>query len=134
MVQFTIHDESSAPDEARPALALAKKQLGFVPNLYGVLAESPQALAAYQAVADQFQKSSLPNTARHVVWLTASRQNGCTYCVAAHSAMAAAAGLDKSTIEAIREDKPIDSVQLEAVRRFTVQVVDGRGWVADDDV
>lgn len=134
MVQFAIHDENSAPDQARPTLALARKQLGFVPNLYGVLAESPQALAAYQGLADQFQRSSLPDAARHVVWLTASRQNGCTYCVAAHCAMAAAAGLDKSAIEAVREDKPIDSVELEAVRRFTMQVVDSRGWVAHEDV
>ena len=43
MVEFTVHDENSAPAEARSALTQAKKQLGFIPNLYGVLAESPQA-------------------------------------------------------------------------------------------
>jgi hypothetical protein len=42
MVEFTVHDENSAPAEAT-ALTQAKKQLGFIPNLYGVLAESPQA-------------------------------------------------------------------------------------------
>lgn len=134
MVEFTVHDDNSAPDEAKPALALAKKQFGFVPNLYGVFAESPQAFAAYQAVSDQFLRSSLPSAAKQVVWLTASRQNGCTYCVAAHSVIAKTAGVDASVVEAIREDKPIDNAALEAVRRFTVQVVDSRGWVADDDV
>ncbi len=134
MIDFTVHDESSAPEEAKPALALAKKQLGFVPNFYGVLAESPQALAAYQAVSDQFARSSLSSAAKHTVWLTVSRQNGCTYCVAAHSAMAAAESADESVVKAIREGKPIDDAQLEAVRRFTVQAVDSRGWVADEDV
>lgn len=56
MVEFTVHDENSAPAEAT-ALTQAKKQLGFIPNLYGVLAESPQALAAYLAVSDQVRKS-----------------------------------------------------------------------------
>ncbi len=134
MIDFTVHDESSAPEEAKPALALAKKQLGFIPNLYGVLAESPQALAAYQALSDQFQRSSLSGAAKHTVWLTASRQNGCTYCVAAHSAMAAGESANESVVKAIREGTPIDDAQLEAVRVFTVQVVESRGWVADEDV
>lgn len=68
------------------------------------------------------------------MWLTISRHNGCSYCVAAHSAIAAAEKVDESVVKAIREDKPIDDAQLEAVRRFTVQMVDGRGWVADHDV
>lgn len=134
MVEFTVLDESSAPEEAKPALARARTQLGLIPNFYGVLTESPQAFAAYQAISEQFQNSSLPNAAKQIVWLTASRQNGCTYCVAAHSAMAVAARVDDSVITAIRQDKPIDDAALEAVRRFTVQVVDSRGWVDDEDV
>jgi hypothetical protein len=59
MVEFTVHDENSAPAEARSGLAQTKNRVGFIPNLYGVLAESPQALAAYLAVSDQFRKSSL---------------------------------------------------------------------------
>ena len=73
-----MHDENSAPPEAT-ALTQAKKQLGFIPNLYGVLAESPQALAAYLAVSDQVRKSSLSTAAQQVVLLTASRHNGCSY-------------------------------------------------------
>jgi uncharacterized peroxidase-related enzyme len=134
VVEFTVHDENSAPAEARSALAQAKKQLGFIPNLYGVLAESPQALAAYLAVSDQVRKSSLSTAAQQVVLLTASRHNGCSYCVAAYSALAAAAKVDPAVIDAVREDKPIDDPQLEAVRRFTGLVVDNRGWVADGDV
>ncbi len=134
MVQFTVHDENSAPVEARPALAQAKQRFGFVPHLYGVLAESPQAFAAYQAVSDQFLKSSLPPAAQQVVWLTVSRRNECTYCVAVHSALAIAAKVDGTVVEAIRADKPIDDPHLEAVRTFTGLVVEQRGWVSEQDV
>jgi uncharacterized peroxidase-related enzyme len=134
MVEFTVHDESSAPNESKPTLAKAKEQFGLIPNLYGVLAESPQALAAYQELGDQFLQTSLSKPAKLIVWLTVSRLNGCRYCVAAYSALAAGDGLDTSVVEAVREDKPIDDPELEAVRGFTAQLVEGRGWVADDDV
>jgi AhpD family alkylhydroperoxidase len=99
-----------------------------------VLAESPQALAAYQALSDQFMSSSLSETAKLVVLLAASRQNGCSYCVAAYSALGSAQNVDDSVIGALRHGKPIDDAELEAVRRFTIQVVDHRGWVSGDDV
>lgn len=102
--------------------------------MYGVLAESPQAYNAYQAVSDQFRKSSLSGDAQQVVWLTVSRHNGCDYCVAVHSTLATMARVDAAVIEAVREDKPIDNRQLEAVRRFTKTVVEQRGWVPDEEL
>lgn len=134
MVEFTVHDEDSAPEALSSALAQARGRFGFIPNLYGVMAESPQAFNAYQAVSDQFRESSLSTEAQHVVWLTVSRGNGCDYCVAVHSTTAAMAKLDPAVIEAIREDKPIQDQQLEAVRRFTKAVVEERGWVPADEL
>lgn len=134
MAEFTVHDENSAPEEVAAELAQAKQRFGFIPNLYGVLAESPQALKAYQAVSEQFRASSLSTVAQHVVWLAVSQHNGCEYCVAVHSTMAAMARVDDAVIDAIRDDKPIDDPQLEAVRTFASAVVDQCGWVADDEV
>ncbi len=134
MVEFTVHDERSASGEAAAALAKLKQRFGFIPNLYGVLAESPQALTAYQAVSEQFRNSALSKTAQHVVWLVVSRNNGCEYCVAVHSAMATMAKVDGAVIDAIRENKPIDDPQLEAVRTFTNAVVEHRGWVPEDEM
>jgi uncharacterized peroxidase-related enzyme len=133
MPGFTIHDENSAPQEVAPALAQAKKSFGFIPNLYGVMAESPQAFNAYHALSEQFQNSSLSKAAKHVVWLAASRQNSCQYCVSVHSAMAQQAGVDSDVISALRNDKPIGDQSLEAVRRFTQVVIDNNGWVPEDE-
>lgn len=129
MVEFTIHDENSAPQDVAPALAQAKQNFGFVPNLHGVFAESPQAFNAYHALSEQFQNTSLPAKAQHVVWLAASRQNSCHYCMAAHSALAQQAGLDTEAIEALRNDKPLPDESLEAVRRFTQTVITHQGFV-----
>lgn len=134
MVEFPVHDLGSAPEELAGDLAKVQQRFGFVPSLYGVLAESPQAYRAYQAVSEQFRKSSLPAPAQHVVWLTVSRHNGCEYCVAVHTTTAQIAGIDRAVIDAIRDDKPIDDGELEAVRRFTQAVAEQRGWVPEDEV
>jgi alkylhydroperoxidase family enzyme len=99
-----------------------------------VLAESPQALAAYHAMSDQFQQSSLLKPAQLVVRLDCQPAQRLWLLRRGYSALAKGEGVDDSIVEAIREDKPIDDAALEAVRVFTAIVVEQRGWVADHDV
>lgn len=123
MAEFTVYDEETAQGEARPMLAAANRRLGVVSTLSGVMAESPDPLAGYNAVSGQFNASSLPRAAKQVVLINASAANDCRYCVAAHSTMALRAGLEPSTVEALRTGKPLDDAALEAVHRFTHAVV-----------
>ncbi|MEU4293176.1 carboxymuconolactone decarboxylase family protein [Kribbella sp. NPDC026596] len=134
MTEFTIHDEHTAPDEARPVLAGIRKYLGFIPNLYGIMAESPEALNAYQALSQQFRRTSLPKGGQDVVWLTVSRLNGCHYCMAVHSTNALRSGLDSEAVAALRDGEPLADPQLEAIRRFTQAVVTEQGDVPEDEV
>jgi AhpD family alkylhydroperoxidase len=134
MAEFTVHDEQTAPEQARPMLAGAKRRLGFVSTLTGVMAESPELLAGYNALFQQFQASSLSAPAKHVVLVTASVANGCAYCVAAHSTMALRGDLAPEVVAALRDGKALDDPELEAVHAFTHAVVDGRGWVDDEQV
>ncbi|MEU7531159.1 carboxymuconolactone decarboxylase family protein [Saccharothrix sp. NPDC042600] len=134
MAEFTLHDETTAPEESRPHLVAAKKRMGFVTTLNAVMAESPELLAGYNALAEQFTKSSLPGPAKHVVWITASVVNGCEYCVAAHSTVALKNGVDAAVVEALRAGKPLADGGLEAVRALTESMVADRGWVSDEQV
>lgn len=133
MTEFTIHNEHTAPAEVAPALAKIHKSLGFIPNLYGIMAESPQAFTAYQALSEQFRKTSLPKGGQDVVWLTVSRHNACHYCMAVHSTNALRSGLDSETVTALREGKPLADPQLEAIRRFAHAVVTEQGNVGEDE-
>jgi AhpD family alkylhydroperoxidase len=134
MAEFTVFDEQTAPEEARPMLAGTKRRLGFVSTLSGVMAESPELLAGYNALFEKFQASSLPAEAKQVVLITASAANGCAYCVAAHSTLALRAGVDPDAVAALRAGKPLDDPALEAVRAFTHTVVERRGWVDGTEV
>lgn len=134
MVEFTVYDETTTSEQARPYLEAAKKRMGFVTTLNGVMAESPELLAGYNTLAELFGKSSLPVPAKHVVWITASVENECEYCVAAHSTMALRSKMSPEVVHALRAGKPLDDAPLEAARRFTQLMVSGRGWVADSEV
>ncbi|MFG6201286.1 carboxymuconolactone decarboxylase family protein [Nonomuraea sp. JJY05] len=134
MIDFRVYDESDAPEAARPMLEAAKKRMGFVTTLNGVMAESPELLAGYNALAEQFGKSSLPLQAKQVVLITASVENGCEYCVAAHSTLALKARVPAEVVENLRTGKSLQEPGLEAVRRLTQLIVARRGWVDDTDI
>ncbi|MGP3912947.1 carboxymuconolactone decarboxylase family protein [Nonomuraea sp. 10N515B] len=134
MVDFQVYDENNAPEEARPQLEAAKRRMGFVTTLNGVMAESPELLAGYNALAELFGKSSLPGPAKHVVWITASVENGCEYCVAAHSTLALRARVPEQVVAALRAGKTLDDTRLEAARRLTQAMVAQRGWVNDTEI
>jgi AhpD family alkylhydroperoxidase len=108
--------------------------MGFVTTLNGVMAESPELLAGYNTLAELFGKSSLPKDAQHVVWLTASLENDCEYCVAAHSTLGLRAGLPAETVEALRAGKALPDTKLEAARRLPQAIVSHRGWVDDSEI
>lgn len=134
MPVFPLHDENTAPAAARPQLESARRRMGFVTTLNAVMAESPELLAGYNSLAELFGRSSLPARAKHVVWITASVVNSCAYCVAAHSTLAARAGLPEPVIQALRSGEPLPDARLEAVRRLTRSMVDDRGWVPQEEI
>ncbi len=134
MPKFTVHDPTSAPEPSRSILEQSRKALGFVPNLYGVLAESPAVLKGYTSLSAIFEGGSLSATERQVVLLTASFENGCDYCMSAHTAIARMQRVPTGVVAAIRGGAPIQDRKLEALREFTRELVRQRGWVAEEKV
>lgn len=134
MANFTLHDSSTAPEGARDFIAGVEKKMGFVPSLYAVFAENPAVLTAYTQLADQLGKTGLSPLEQQIVTITASVENECHFCVAAHTSISEGQGLDLSVIDAVREDRAITDPKLEALRIFSKKVVIDRGFVSDTDV
>ena len=134
MTKFRLHTNQTAPEGAAPLLDAAKKNVGMVPNLYAVMAESPQLLDAYQKVSAQFQASSLSAIERNIVWMAVNVEHECHYCVPAHTMIAKGSGVDEATIAALRAARPLPDARNEALKQFTLKVVRERGKVADRDV
>jgi len=134
MSDFTVHTIDSAPEESRAILEGAKGMLGFVPNLFGVMAEAPAMLQAYTTLSGIFDKSSLDTIERQVVLLTVSRLNGCEYCVGAHSALSGFLGVPEDVVAAVRAGEPIEKPRLQALAVFTESLIEHRGWAPEADV
>ncbi|MBI3697723.1 MAG: carboxymuconolactone decarboxylase family protein [Acidobacteria bacterium] len=134
MTLFPTHTLQSAPEGSREVLNAARERFGMIPNLLGILAESPTALKVYFTVANLFSESSLSPVEQQVVLLAVSFENRCEYCVAAHSMLARHVGAGDDVVDALREGKEIHNPRLEALRQFTRSVVQQRGWVAGPEV
>ena len=131
---YTIHTVESAPEGSREALAKAQGHYGFIPNLLGVLAEAPAAVNGYVTLSGIFAESSLSPVEQQVVVLSISVENGCDYCVAAHSGAARMAEVPEYVLAALREGGPLPDPKLEALSVFTKLVVINRGKLAESQV
>ena len=135
MTDFNIHTIESAPESSKPQLENSKKAYGFVPNLMGVMAESPALLEAYRTLSEIFdKKTSLSTTEQQIIAMTNNRLNGCTYCMAAHTSIMQAGKVADDVITALRDGTPIADPKLEALRVFAEKVNQKRGWVDDGDI
>lgn len=131
MTQFTVHTLDTAPAGSKARLEAVKNAWGFVPQLHGMLAESPITLEAYDTLFGLVGRSTLTPAEQQVVFLAVSVFHGCEYCTSGHTYLARAAKLDEAAIQGLRNDTPIPDARLEALRRFAEAVVRERGFVGD---
>ncbi len=129
-------DADNAGEIAAARLKESKAKLGFVPNMYAVMANSPGLLDTYMHGYDRFrQHSGFSPAEQEVVLLAISRENGCTYCVAAHSFIAdKMSGVPAEITDAIRDGRPISDPKLAALHDFTRTMVLRRGLPSKADV
>lgn len=130
-----LNPEQSEPP-ARARLEEARSSLGFVPNMYAVMANSPGLLDTYVHGYGRFREGSgFTPAEQEVVFLAISRENGCTYCVAAHSFLAdKMSGVPVEVTDAIRDGSPIPDARLAALHAFTRTMVAKRGLPDRGDV
>lgn len=134
MTDFTLHDKQSAPAESTALLDVSINAFGMVPNLHAVMAEAPGLLEGYQRLHQLFLDSSFDDEETTVVWQTINVEHECHYCVPAHTGIAKSMKVDDAITDALRDETPLPTAKLEALRDFTLSVVRDRGNVNDDAV
>ncbi len=134
MSDFKIHDLETAPEASKPLLEKSQANFGRIPGLHGVMAESPQALEAYQLLHKVFTETSFDKDELTVIWQTINVEHECHYCVPAHTAIAKRMKVDDAISEALRNETPLPSEKLEALRTFTLKMVRERGNVDEASI
>ncbi|SCL17000.1 alkylhydroperoxidase AhpD family core domain-containing protein [Micromonospora rhizosphaerae] len=131
---FTAHTPDTAPAAARPTMTGVRRKLGHLPTGVALMAESPELLKGFLTANATFESTDLDPVEREVVVLTVATRNECHICVAMHTATLTWHGADPELIEALRAGEELPDARLEAVRRFTLAVLDHRGAVPDDEL
>lgn len=135
---LTLHPQTAetAAPEAKPLLEGAQKAFGMIPNMYARMANSPGMLSTYLHGYRWFrEQSGFTPQEQEVVFLTISRENGCTYCMAAHSMVAnLMSKVPAGVTEAIRKNAPLPDPKLAALSRFTITMLEKKGHPSDEDV
>ncbi|MEM7709318.1 MAG: carboxymuconolactone decarboxylase family protein [Pseudomonadota bacterium] len=134
MSDFPMHDLDTAPDASKPLLENSKKAFGRLPGLHRVMSESPQLLDAYQRLHKLFQETQFDKDELTVVWQTINVEHACHYCVPAHTGIAKMMKVDDAITEALRNETPLPSPKLEALRTFTLEVTRQRGEVRPEQM
>lgn len=134
-MKFELHTIETAPEAVKPELEAAQKAYGSIPNLYRGFATNPATLKIYLAFNEALQEHGcLSPVEQQVVYLTASAENGCTYCVGAHSVLADVAKMPEQTLTELRKEAALSDQKLNALRKLTLSVMEHRGWVPEEDI
>ena len=119
----------ASPAASQPLLQAVERQLGSVPNLFRLAANSPAALEGYLAMSGALAKGALPAATRERIALAVAEVNGCGYCLAAHTYLGKnLAKLADDEIAANRAGGSLDA-KADAAVRFAARVARARGHV-----
>ena len=131
-MNFKTYTLEDSPEAAKPLLEQVIKDYGFIPNLYGSIAESPPVLEGMMSLADIVAKTSLSPGEIQIVYLAVSYENDCSYCVSGHSGVAKMIDVPDDVVAAIRAGKDIEDPKLNTLSKFSKNVLHSKGWIDDD--
>jgi uncharacterized peroxidase-related enzyme len=129
----TVED---AEPQAAELLEQAKRKNGMVPNMYAAMANAPGVLDTYLHGYDLFRKKSgFSPVEQELIFLTISRENGCEYCMAAHSTIADnVSRVPREVTDAIRADRAVSDLKLNALVTFVRSMFQTRGRPSEQDL
>jgi len=131
---YTPASIDDAPEASKGSLKAVNNLLGSVPNLFRIVANSPQTLEGYLGLNGALAKGSLSAQTRERIALAVAEINGCNYCLAAHNYLGAnLAKLSKAEIEAARRGTSSDTKAAVAVG-FAAKITNNRGAVSESDL
>lgn len=129
MKTFNVPAKSEVSPANQTIFDNLHKGLGFVPNLYAIMAYSDTALGKY--LAFQSVKTSLTNKEKEAVNLIVSQLNGCVYCQSAHTLLGKMNGFSEEETLNIRHGNATDA-KLDALVKLAKAITENKGHVGGE--
>ena len=124
---FIQHTVETAPAASRPILAANDHKA------VALLAESPEMLGGFLQASKLFESSTLYPLSREVVVMTIAVRNGCRVCIALHTGRLRQLG-GAELISPLRHQDALPDARREALRRFTLRVLETAGEVPEEEI
>ena len=133
MSRIPLIDPTTTTGRTKDMLDGVQRTLGMVPNFMKVFAHSPAALAGFLGLNGPLHQGALDAKLRERIALAVAEGNGCQYCVSAHTALGAQAGLDADEMVAARQGDASDERAAAAVT-FALAVLENLGDVTTGEL
>jgi AhpD family alkylhydroperoxidase len=109
MSRLKAIDPSAATGKAKELLDAVNGKLGIVPNMTKLMASSPVVLESYLGFSGALAAGLLDAKTREELALLTAQQNGCDYCLSAHTAIGKMVGLTAEEIIASRRGDGVNA-------------------------
>lgn len=110
MARLGRPDRNELPQESQDILKEIESAMGWIPNLFATYAPYPPLLRAnWEKVKVALMEGEFSRRFKEAIALLVSQDNGCSYCVAAHSRILRQLRVDDDTITAILEGRLADA-------------------------
>jgi alkylhydroperoxidase family enzyme len=131
---FQIQSVESAPEGSKAPLEKLHRTFGIVPNIAGVIANSPVLANVFVDLFQGVHGGTLTEAEIQTLLLTNAVTNACTWAVAFHSVLALKQGLNSADVQAIRERRTPQEPRYAALFAFAQNLIEKRGHVGEDAI
>jgi AhpD family alkylhydroperoxidase len=131
MKNITVPTNDQLSPESQQLLEFYIKKLGRIPNLYATIGYSSNALKAMLEFEEELNHSVFSAKEKEAIYLVVSQVNGCEYCLAAHSLLAAKRGYKNEEILNLRRGLATDA-KLQTALQLAKAIAENKGAVEDN--
>lgn len=135
--RFPVPELPAMPDDLRVRIAEVQAKLGFVPNVFLMLAHRPDEFRAFLAYHDALmgREGGLSHAEREMIVVATSAANHCLYCVIAHGAILRVRSRDPEIADqiAVAHARADVTARQRAMLDFAVKVARAAHTVGAED-
>lgn len=126
MKRLSVITKEQASNQSRQIFEGIEKEAGMLPNIYAVIGNSANALGSYLTFSEAQKNGSFSAKEREAIFLAVSEENGCNYCLSAHTAIAKMNGFSDEGILQLRAGNHSDS-KLNILTNLAKSIVANKG-------
>ena len=128
---FEVQTIARAPEGSRAPLEKLKQTFGMVPNVAGIIANSPVLANIFVPLFQGVHSGTFTEAEIQTLLLTNAVTNSCAWAVAFHTYLALKAGLTPADVQAIRERRAPQEPRYAALSAYARGLIEKRGHVGD---